>query len=92
MKRQALLRLALSSLAVPLLLGQVSLNGDGNWPREVDTGSIQLVIYQPQVDSWKDNLIDQGEFTNRKQSLGIPRTVAPPRMTAPARPSAPGHR
>ena len=53
MKRRALLSL----FAAPLLVGQTAVNGDGNWPQEIDTGSIHLVIYQPQVDSWKDNLI-----------------------------------
>lgn len=32
--------------------------GDGNWPREIDSGNIHLVVYQPQVDSWKDNRIE----------------------------------
>jgi hypothetical protein len=32
--------------------------GDGNWPREIDISDIQLVIYQPQVDTWKDNRIE----------------------------------
>ena len=32
--------------------------GDGNWPREIDSGNVHLVIYQPQVDSWKDNRIE----------------------------------
>lgn len=30
---------------------------DGGWPQEIDTGSIHLVIYQPQVESWQDNRI-----------------------------------
>jgi hypothetical protein len=29
-----------------------------NWPREIDSNGIHLAIYQPQVDSWKDNRID----------------------------------
>jgi len=31
---------------------------DGGWPREIDTVQIHLVIYQPQVDTWKDNRIE----------------------------------
>jgi hypothetical protein len=50
--------LALSCFAVSLLSGQATAAREGNWPREIDTGSIHLVIYQPQVDSWKDNRIE----------------------------------
>ncbi len=39
-----------------LLFGQTAI--DGNWPRELDTGSIHLVIYQPQVDRWEGNRIE----------------------------------
>ena len=56
MKRRALL--SLTVFTAPLLLGQVLVNGDGNWPQEIDTGGIHLVIYQPQVDNWKDNRIE----------------------------------
>jgi len=50
MKRRVLLSLggfALSCFAAPLLLGQVQVNGDGNWPQEIDTDGTHLVIYQP---------------------------------------------
>lgn len=50
--------LTLIYVVVPLLLAQTSSGGDGNWPREIDTGSIHLVIYQPQVDNWKNNRIE----------------------------------
>ena len=33
-------------------------SADGNWPREIDSNGIHLAIYQPQVDSWKDNKIE----------------------------------
>ena len=32
--------------------------GDEYWPKEIDTGNIHLVLYQPQVDSWKGNRIE----------------------------------
>jgi len=48
----------LTYLTLPLLLAQAPPAGDGDWPREIDTGSIHLVVYQPQVDSWKDNRIE----------------------------------
>lgn len=48
----------LSCIAVPFLLAQSPANGDGNWPRELDTDSIHLVIYQPQVDTWKGDRIE----------------------------------
>lgn len=40
------------------LRAQTPAPGDGNWPREIDSGNIHLVIYQPQVDRWKDNRIE----------------------------------
>ncbi len=40
------------------LFAQAPIAGDGNWPREIDSGNVHLVIYQPQVDSWKDNRIE----------------------------------
>jgi hypothetical protein len=33
-------------------------SADGSWPREIDSNGTHLVIYQPQVDSWKDNRIE----------------------------------
>jgi hypothetical protein len=39
--------ISLGCIAVPLLLGQLPANGDGSWPRELDSDSIHLVIYQP---------------------------------------------
>ena len=56
MRFHKLLSLALT--VVPFLLAQLPANGDGNWPRELDTDSIHLVIYQPQVDSWKGDRIE----------------------------------
>ena len=55
MKPQFLLTLSCLSLSV--LAVQTPINGDGDWPQEIDSGGIHMVIYQPQVDSWKDNLI-----------------------------------
>ncbi len=45
MKSRALL--SLIYLAVTLLFAKTPVNGDGNWPREIDIGSTHLVIYQP---------------------------------------------
>jgi len=50
--------LSLTFLASTLLFAQAPAAGDGNWPREIDSGNIHLVIYQPQVDSWKGNRIE----------------------------------
>lgn len=49
--------LALLFASAPLF-GQPPQSGDGNWPRQIDTDSIHLVIYQPQVESWNDNRIE----------------------------------
>jgi len=48
----------MSSFTFTLLFAQAPVSGDGNWPREIDTGGMHAVIYQPQVDSWKDNRIE----------------------------------
>lgn len=56
MSRRVLL--SLSCLFAPLVFGTQPVAGDGNWPREIDSGTIHLVVYQPQVDSWKDNRIE----------------------------------
>jgi len=50
--------LPLTYIALPLLFAQTPPGGDRDWPREIDTDSIHLVIYQPQVNSWKDNRIE----------------------------------
>ena len=56
MKCRVLLSLAV--LTFFPLFAQAPVAGDGNWPREVDTGSIHLVIYQPQVENWKGDRIE----------------------------------
>jgi hypothetical protein len=48
---------ALFALGLPVLSAQSSA-GDGDWPREIDTGDVHLVIYQPQVDRWEGNRIE----------------------------------
>ena len=55
MKYGALLLIA--CFVVPLQGAWPQSNGDGSWPREIDAGRVHLVVYQPQVDSWKDNRI-----------------------------------
>jgi len=49
---------SLSCFAFSPLIAQAPATGDGNWPREIDDSNIHLVIYQPQVDNWKDNRIE----------------------------------
>ena len=49
---------AFSGLTFALPGAVNSVTVDGNWPREIDTGSTHFVIYQPQVDTWKDNRIE----------------------------------
>ena len=50
--------LTLAYVSLPLLFAQTPPGGNGDWPREIDTDSVHLVIYQPQVDNWKDNRIE----------------------------------
>jgi len=53
---------SLGCVASALMFAQgwrpVGSGGDGNWPREIDLADMHLVIYQPQVDSWKQNRIE----------------------------------
>src|SRR5579871_2577437 len=56
MKRAGLLSFA-CIVAWPLF-AETSVPGDRSWPREIDSGTVHLIIYQPQVDSWKDNRIE----------------------------------
>lgn len=55
MKIRNLLPMSVSLVA---MLAQTPAGANGNWPREIDTGSFHLVIYQPQVDRWEGNRID----------------------------------
>lgn len=48
----------LLSALLPLALSFGQTAGDGNWPRELDTHGVHLVIYQPQVDRWEGNRIE----------------------------------
>jgi len=51
--------LPLAFVALPLLFAQAPPpNGAEYWPREIDTGNIHLVLYQPQVETWKGNRIE----------------------------------
>jgi len=50
--------LSLACFVPSCLLSQAAVPSDANWPREVDSGGVHLVIYQPQVDNWKDNRIE----------------------------------
>jgi hypothetical protein len=51
-------RLPLTFIALPLLLAQMPAGDDEYWPKEIDTDNIHLVLYQPQVESWKGNRIE----------------------------------
>src|SRR5271157_3597816 len=50
--------LFLTFIALPLVFAQAPPASDEYWPREVDTDDLRLVLYQPQVDSWKGNRIE----------------------------------
>ena len=50
--------LLLSFVALPLLFAQAPPASDEYWPKEIDTDDLDLVLYQPQVDSWKGNRIE----------------------------------
>jgi hypothetical protein len=42
------------SIVLPSLLAQAPSGGDGNWPKEIVTEQIHLLLYQPQADTWKE--------------------------------------
>ena len=50
--------LPLAFFVVPLLAAQTPSGSDEYWPKEIDSGNIHLVLYQPQIDSWKGNKIE----------------------------------
>lgn len=56
--RIAMKVLCLFSIALPLAVAQTPADTDGGWPREVDSGGSHFVIFQPQVDRWKENHIE----------------------------------
>ena len=45
-------------ILLPSLMAQAPASGDGNWPKEIVTDQIRLLLYQPQADSWKNNRIE----------------------------------
>jgi hypothetical protein len=50
--------LPLTFVALPLLFAQAPPSGNEYWPKEIDTSNIHLVLYQPQVETWKGNRIE----------------------------------
>ena len=50
--------LFLTFIALPLLFAQTPPGNDEYWPKEIDTDNLHLVLYLPQVDSWKGNRIE----------------------------------
>jgi hypothetical protein len=67
--------LLLSCLAIPQLFAKAPASGDGSWPEEIETGSIHLVVYQPQVDSWKDNRIEARSAVIVTRTKDLPRSL-----------------
>ena len=41
-----------------LMAEQAPAIGEGTWPKEIVTDQLHVVLYQPQVDSWRDNRIE----------------------------------
>lgn len=74
--------------------GQVYQNRSDGWYRQDNSGQWQRTPSNPGLEQQRDSRSfgqsRQGEFQNRGQSPGVPRTVAPPRMSAPSMPSG-GH-
>ena len=62
------------SIVVPSLIAQAPAGGDGNWPKEIVTDQIHLLLYQPQADTWKDNRIEARSAVMMTQ-LGDPKQM-----------------
>jgi len=41
-------------LVLPLTIAAVAQSGDPGWPREKSSNGNRLVVFQPQVDDWKN--------------------------------------
>jgi len=50
--------LPMTFIALPLLFAQAPPGGGEYWPKEIDTSEIHLVLYQPQVESWKGDRLE----------------------------------
>jgi len=50
--------LPLTFIALPLLFAQAPPSSGVYWPKEIDTSEIHLVLYQPQVESWKGDRVE----------------------------------
>ena len=63
-----------TSIVSTTLLAQAPAGGDGNWPKEIVTDQIHLLLYQPQADTWKDNRIEARSAVMMTQ-LGDPKQI-----------------
>jgi hypothetical protein len=68
--------------------GQVYQHSDQGWSRQNDSGAWQRTQPSPRLEQQRNSRSlgqsREGEFGQRGQSPGIPRTAAPPRMSAPS--------
>jgi len=75
--------------------GQVYQHRENGWYQQ-NNGQWQRTAPNPGLDQQRESrslgASRQGEFQNRGQVPGIPRTFSAPRMTVPSRPAAPGRR
>src|SRR5271154_97892 len=57
--KKSRLYLLVAAMVTPLMMAQTPAPAsDGNWPKEVNSDGVHLVIYQPQVDSWKKDRLE----------------------------------
>jgi hypothetical protein len=47
-----------ASMVPASLMARGPAGGDGDWPKEIATDQVRLVLYQPQMDTWRDNRIE----------------------------------
>jgi hypothetical protein len=52
------MRALLATAVFGLVVGSLPAQTDSGWPRELNSGASHFVIYQPQVDSWKDDRLE----------------------------------
>jgi hypothetical protein len=63
-----------TSMVPTSLMAQAPASGDGNWPKEIVTDQIHLLLYQPQADTWTDNRIEARSAVMLTQ-LGDPKQM-----------------
>lgn len=66
--------LFITSAVLTSLMAQQPVAGDGSWPKEISTSQIDLLLYQPQVESWQNNRVEARSAVSLTQ-IGDPKQI-----------------